>query len=701
MGSDSSTYMDNHDPKLLGCVNEVEVAIGNTATQTLLDTGSCVSLISESFYKQHLSANDILPVGSILNIECADGQNLPYLGYIETELSIQKGLPHSEPLPCLFLIAPDTQYSKKTPGDQFLQRASLHTPWYLGFRAITIRDKELKKNNNKLAIVRSAATHKITIEPKHTVEIDGYTDKELPYPDTIAIIQETDEGQIPSRIDVTPTVIQYQYKRNCPVKISLSNITTSPVTIQPRSIICEIQPVSIEEDVFERMEEKHDDIIDNLDIDEAYLLDSYQRAELVLLLRNYKDLFSLDDTDIGICNRIRHRIDLSTDIPFKQRHRRIPPSMIDEVRHHIEQLLAAGVIRPSKSPYTSNVVLVRKKNGKIHLCVDYRQLNSITVKDSFALPKMEEIFDCLHGAKYFTTMDMKFGYHQIEVAESHKEKTAFTVGSIGFYEYNKMPFSLTNSPATYQWIMQDILDLNMTICLIYLDDLIIFSETFEQHLERLDLILPKLRVANFKLAPEKCCFFKPRVNFLGHVVTGDGVETDPDKIEKVQNWPTPKSADDLRSFLAFAGYYRRFIKDFSRIARPLTEILPPTSPKKGRKAESTLWNWTDRELQVFNHLKELLSTPPILAYPDFSVPFELHTDASAKALGAVLYQTQNGLKRVIAYASRALNKAEQKYSAFRLEFLALKWAITEKFSDYLIMNHFSVLTDDNPLTYVL
>ena len=157
--------------------------------------------------------------------------------------------------------------------------------------------------------------------------------------------------------------------------------------------------------------------------------------------------------------------------------------MIEEVKQHIESLLAAGIIRPSKSPYSSNVVLVRKKNGKLRLCVDYRQLNDITVKDSFALPRLEEIFDCLHGAKYFSTMDMKSGYHQIEVEESHKERTAFTVGALGFFEYNKMPFGLTNSPSTYQRIMQEILaDLNMKICLIYLDDLIIFSNRFEQHL---------------------------------------------------------------------------------------------------------------------------------------------------------------------------------------------------------------------------
>lgn len=315
---------------------------------------------------------------------------------------------------------------------------------------------------------------------------------------------------------------------------------------------------------------------------------------------------------------------------------------------------------------------------------------------------MEEIFDSLHGAQFFSTVDMKSGYHQIKVEETHKERTAFTVGSLGFFEYNKMPFGLTNSPATYQRVMQDILgDLNMKICLIYLDDLIIFSETFEQHLERLDLILTRLHEAHLKLVPEKCSFFKPKVKFLGHVVSADGVETDPSKIEKVQKWEVPQNADELCSFLAFAGYYRRYIQDFSQVIRPLADLLPPMSTRKGSRASAVPWRWTGVEQAVFDRIKQLLSSPPVLAYQDFTQPFELHVDASARALGAVLYQKQKGLKRVVAYASRALIKAEQNYSAFKLEFLALKWAVTGKFSDYLMAGHFKVLTDNNPLTHVL
>ena len=720
VGSDPSTLKKN-GPELVGEVNEVDILIGKIPARCLLDTGSCVSVIAESFYNDHFKEVPLQPVGQLINIECADGEKLPYKGYIETEIAVNNGLPKAKPLPCLLLVTPDTEFSKRTPiilgtnilhefmnechenfGEQYLQRAHLHTPWYLSFRAITIREKELRRNNHRIAVVKCAIVEKLTIQPNRSVEVLGYTDQELNYPSTTAMMQECEDSQISTDLDVTPTAIQYKYKDNGEIKVTLTNLTVNPVTISPKSILCEIQPVTVTDEVFDKIEDKHDVVLNNLDIDEDNLLDEDQKSTLYKLLEKHKGIFSTSDLDIGMYNHIKHRIDLTTDIPFKQKHRRIPPHMIEEVRQHIEQLLATGVIRPSKSPYTSNVVLVRKKNGKLRMCIDYRQLNSITVKDSFALPRIEEIFDCLNGAKYFSTIDMKSGYHQIEVEEGHKERTAFTVGSLGFYEHNKMPFGLCNSPATYQRIMQDILgDFNMQICLIYLDDLIIFSDSFEQHIERLDMILDRLHKANLKLAPEKCFFFRTEVNFLGHVVSGDGIHTSPEKIHKVVNWPVPENADKLRSFLAFAGYYRRFIKDFSKIIKPLNELLPPTSVKKGQKMPKKEWKWTEKEQAIFDHLKELLSSPPILAYPNFTQPFELHTDASTKALGAILYQIQDGHKKVISYASRALNKSERNYSAFKLEFLALKWAITEKFSDYLSGTHFTVLTDNNPLTYVL
>jgi len=717
----------------------VEVEINEVATTALLDTGSVVSLISETFHREHLGT-DIKPLEDILNIETASGESLPYKGYIEAELNIQEGVGKAGTHTCLFLIVPDTQYSVRTPvligtnilsgllseckenfGVRFIQKASLHIPWYLTFRAMVLTDRELKRKKDRIAIVRCAATAKIILRPNETIDIPAYADKKMRYLNTAAVLLETPEATMSNDIDVAPGLVNFEYEKKTIFHVTLSNLTTNTVAISPKEFICELQPVTIEEEVIERMEgetmeqrqekivkgfeeetleQRQEKIVEGLVIDEDNIMDKGQADGFKELLMKHKDIFATSDIDIGQCNKVKHRIDLLDDVPFKLRHRRIPPNMIDEVRGHLEQLLSSGIIRPSKSPYASPVVLVRKKTGKLRLCIDYRMLNSKTVKDSYALPRIEEIFDSLNGAKYFSTIDMKSGYHQIEVEERHKERTSFSAGALGFWEFNKMPFGLSCAPATMQRVVEECLgELNMKVCVSYIDDLIIYSKTYEEHLVNIDKVFARLKACGLKLAPEKCEFFKTKVSFLGHVVSGDGIETDPKKIEKVTKWPTPANADELRSFLAFAGYYRRFIKDFSKISRPLSELLPPTVGKNKKSKKD--WKWGPEEQKVFDDLKVTLSTPPVLAYPDYQKPFELHTDASQQGLGAVLYQEQEGQKRVIAYASRALSKSEKNYSAYKLEFLALKWGVTEKFSDYLAMNQFTVLTDNNPLTYIL
>ena len=714
------TRDENKDPKVFGEVNEVNLKLNNIGTTALLDTGSCVSILSKSFYDEFLADHEIKPLNTILHIECADGNALPYLGCVETNITEIEGIPKMTATSCIFLVTPDTNYSNKTPvllgtnildelmdnckiihGQQYLQCANLHTPWFLAFKAITVRDRELRRNKNRLAIVRCAENTNIILGPNESRYIHGYTDKEIDYKVTSAIVQECEDSSLPSYIDITPSVITYDTKKNAEVLVNVVNLTTNSVVISPKTILCEVQPVVVDKAVFDKIEdETKSNVLDEVHVNTELTEDKRKQLEEVLL--KHQDIFSKSESDIGHCDRIKHRIDLTDDVPFKQPYRRIPPSMIEEVKQHLEQLLASGVIRKSKSPWSSNVVLVRKKNGKLRMCVDYRMLNKRSVKDAYALPRTEEVFDILHGAKVFSTIDMKSGYHQVEMEEIHKERTAFTVGPLGFYEYCKMPFGLTNSPATYQRLMEECLgDYNMKICIIYLDDIIIFAKDFEEHLQRLDLVLTRLKECNLKLSAEKCFFMQKSVHFLGHVVSERGVETDPDKIEKVKNWPVPKNADELRSFVAFAGYYRRYVQDFSKVAKPLTDLLPPTSTKKKQRKIQKEWVWTETEQDAFEKLKTILTNPPILAFPDFQQPFELHVDASGKGLGAVLYNIQDGQKKVIAYASRSLSKSEKNYSAYKLEFLALKWAVTEKFKDYLMGTNFTVYTDNNPLTHIL
>ena len=407
--------------------------------------------------------------------------------------------------------------------------------------------------------------------------------------------------------------------------------------------------------------------------------------------------------DLGRTNLVQHNIVLSDPAPFKERYRRIPPQLYDEVREHLQEMLRLGAIRRSCSPWASAIVLVRKKNGKLRFCIDLRKLNQRTQKDAYSLPRIEQVLEHLDGSCIFSTLDLTSGYWQVEMVEACKPYTAFTVGPLGFYECETMPFGATNAPATFQRLMEDCLgDLNLNWCIVYLDDVIVFADSPEEHLKRLAAVFTKLRAAGLKLKPSKCTFFQKEIGYLGHVISEKGVSTDPVKIEAVVNWPVPTTVCDVRSFLGFVGYYRRFIKGFSSIARPLHDLTKGLESQSKKVSKRTKVAWGEKEQDAFDKLKQACVSSPILAYPDYKQPFILHTDSSTYGLGAVLYQKQQGHKRVIAYASRSLSKSEVNYAPHKLEFLALKWAVTEKFKEYLYGgNVFEAYTDNNPLTYIL
>ena len=287
----------------------------------------------------------------------------------------------------------------------------------------------------------------------------------------------------------------------------------------------------------------------------------------------------------------------------------------------------------------------------------------------------------------------------MELRNLIKYKTAFSVGPLGFYECNRIAFGLTNAPATFQRLIERCMgDIHLKECLIYLDDIIIYSKTFEEHLHRLENVFKQLELHGLKLKGSTCEFFKHQVNYLGHVVSDQGIQTDPEKISTLKEWPVPSNIKELRSFLGFAGDYRKFVREYAKLFKPLNDrLIGHSTRKKVRKKKSA----TPAQQQAFNDIIERLTSPPILAYADYSKPFILYIDASGDGLGAVLYQEKNGLEHVVAYASRGLRANECNYPAHKLEFLALKWTVCDKFSDYLYGNEFTVRTDNNPLTYVL
>ena len=334
------------------------------------------------------------------------------------------------------------------------------------------------------------------------------------------------------------------------------------------------------------------------------------------LLGSYADVFSQSETDLGCTAELQHEIPLTDDVPVRQRYRRLPPSQYEQVRTHIQGLLEGGVIRPSTSPYASPIVLVQKKSGEMRMCVDYRQLNAKTRRDAYPLPRIEETLDALGGARYFSTLDLASGYNQVPVAEDDRAKTAFCT-PFGLFEYNRMPFGLCNAPGTFQRLMERIFgDQSFQTLLLYLDDVVVYASTFEQHLQRLELVFSRLRAHNLKLKLSKCHFFAREVRYLGHVISAAGVATDPDKTRVVAEWPRPRTAKDLRSFLGFASYYRRFVPQFAVHAGPLHRAVAAASgSKKAPASGRTLGDLWDAACEEgFQALKARLVSAPVLAY---------------------------------------------------------------------------------------
>ena len=562
------------------------------------------------------------------------------------------------------------------------------------------------------AVVENSTGKDITIPARTTICQLGLANRipKLIYPG-----DDCDNDQDPEEIVDTDEGLTYQqfeqYKTVSDQLLTESEIKSEKT--QPKVVIEDIGP-DMEEDIKPQNSKSEKTENTSIEDDGSWILDlidlsglenwpeKLQHEAKEMLKRNVK-VFSKDDMDMGRTNLVKHHIKLTDPVPFKEAYRRIPPQMYDEVKTHLQEMLDLGAIRPSNSPWASAIVLVRIKDGRLRFCIDLRKLNNRMVKDAYSLPRIESILDSLGGAQIFSTLDLKAGYWQVEMAEECKAYTAFTFGPLGFYECDTMPFGATNAPATFQRLMHDCLgELNMNWCIVYLDDIIILSDTKEEHLKRLEAVFQKLCAAGLKLKPSKCFFFREEIEYLGHVVSGKGISTNPKKIEAVSKWPTPKTVYDVRSFLGFVGYYRRFIKNFSRITKPIREVITGLENQSKRSAKKTYIEWSDAADVAFEHLKAMCVSTPILAYPDYQLPFTLHTDSSTDGLGAVLYQKQDGKLRVIAYASRSVSKAESNYPAHKLEFLALKWAVCEKFHECLYgSKSFEVFTDNNLLTYVL
>lgn len=424
-------------------------------------------------------------------------------------------------------------------------------------------------------------------------------------------------------------------------------------------------------------------------------MSSEERKAIINLIKEYADIFHVEGNDLTFTNQIKHVIRTKDELPIYTRSYKYPEVYKKEVNRQVGEMLQQKIIQPSCSPWNSPIWVVPKKRdasgkSKFRLVIDFRALNAKTIDDKFPLPNINDILDKLGRSQYFTTLDLASGFHQVEMDSRSIEKTAFSTET-GHYEFLRMPFGLKNSPPTFQRVMNNILrGIHNEICLVYLDDIIIYSTSLIEHVERLREVFNRLRNANFKVQLDKTEFLRKEVAYLGHVVTPQGVKPNPDKILAIKNYPIPKTITEIKAFLGLLGYYRRFIKNFADITKPLTKRL-----KKNTKI-----NIEDKDYEnSFQMCKNILSNEPLLQYPDFNKEFRLTTDASNVAVGAILSQIKDGADLPIAYASRTLNVSECNLSTIEKELLAIVWA-TKYFRPYLYGRKFKVITDHKPLTWL-
>lgn len=422
----------------------------------------------------------------------------------------------------------------------------------------------------------------------------------------------------------------------------------------------------------------------------AICIDSSKGSEFIhpdlqSILDQYQDLFK-EPTQLPPPREIEHHINLKEGTePVNIRPYRYAYFQKAEIEKQVQDMLNSGLIRSSTSPFSSPVLLVKKKDGSWRFCTDYRALNSVTIKDRFPIPTVDDMLDELHGAKYFTKLDLRAGFHQVRVHSADIPKTAFRTHN-GHYEYLVMPFGLCNAPSTFQAIMNSIFRPYLRkFVLVFFDDILIYSPDWTTHLEHVHTVLQTLRQHQFTVKLSKCAFGLQEIEYLGHIVTPQGVKVDQNKISAMVNWPKPTNVSELRGFLGLTGYYRKFVRNYGLIAQPLTNLL-----KKGQ------FQWTDAADSAFQQLKSAMTATPILAMPNFDEIFIIESDASGDGIGAVL--SQQG--RPIAFMSRALGNSKRSWSIYAKEMLAIIHAI-QTWRPYLLGRKFIIHTDQRSLKHLL
>ncbi|KAI0214933.1 hypothetical protein LSAT2_033045 [Lamellibrachia satsuma] len=690
--------------QIVGGTPVAKVTLAGQPVDCLLDTGSQVSFVTEAFYKAVLQPQGhmLRSARNWLTIRAADGLEIPYVGYFETTV-------------CIAGVSVDDRaiLVVRDSGQQFPGLLGMNVLSHVPEFAACLQEVA---TTDTFRFARVASRQAIRIPARSSVYVHAVGGRK----GQTALIEPLTAGCGPL-LTTSAAVCDRTFM------VAMVNPTENDFWLRPRTRLGILKPadvlphgavrvdVSMNEIVVGVTPQRSPSIESDADSVEK-LIDLSQFAgtddelrEVRALFNRHRAVFAKSDDDLGCTSAVQHRIRTTDDVPVNMPYRRIPPTQLEEVKDHLQKLVRTGAIVESKSDFASAVVLVRKRSGALRMCCDFRALNAKTVKDAYPLPRIDESMDALAGARWFSTLDLQSAYTQVPMHPDDQHKTAFST-PFGLYEHRRMAFGLCNAPATFQRLMQTAFREEMfSILLCYLDDVLVFSTTVAEQIQRLDTVFTRLAEYGLKLELKKCAFFQPEVQYLGHRVSAAGIATDPEKVAAVERWPRPDTLKQLRSFMGFASYYRRYVPRFTAIASPLNALITTCCRDiKGKPRSSASFQlagrWSEECDAAFSAIKRRLTSAPVLGFADYSKPFIVETDASDLGLGAVLSQVQDGKTRIIACASRGLRKSEKNksnYSSKKLELLALKWAVCDKFRDYLLGGEFILYTDNNPLTYLM
>ena len=655
----------------------------------MVDTGADISCVSQSFLKKVTIENPTLKKSQLYSIVGVGRQRLRILGVVNLTVKINgKDFKYDfhviESIPHSVII-----------GIDFLQANKV---------TINVAQNSIKFPDG---------TAKIGLLETNTGLVRCVESCKLP-PNSEAILpvhvsRRTEGEQV--LLEPTPNLVKkHLMAARCTISVKqgksvmrVLNPTDKPIFLSRRLVLAKVE--EFDPHTVQTLEDKTPAKVsvinkqprpcrENLEFDLSHSdLPENKKMRLAKFLNENKHVFATNLKELGLTDKYHHRIETVDDAPgVKMPFYRQPPHLQKETDRQITEMLENQIIVPSTSSWFSPILLLKKKDGTYRFAVDYRKLNKQTKPIYFPLPRLESVFDALGAAKatLFSVLDLASGFWQIPMDPETRHKAAFITHS-GIYEWLRLPFGLSNSPATFSMVIAQVLrNLNWKFVLCYVDDILVFSSNFETHLEHLRQVFECLSKANLTLKPSKCKFAVKQVKYLGHIISEDGIKVDPDKTMAVSSFPVPKTVKEVRSFLGMCNYYRKFVKSYASLATPLTDLL--------QKDKQFLWTETCQA--SFDKLKEKLTSSPVLAYADMDKPFELTCDASDSAIGHVLSQRDNENRlRVIAYGGRALSKTERKYHTTEKECLAIIHAIKNN-DTYLSLNRFTIHTDHKALCWL-